>query len=334
MQFKINVGCDISKEKLDFYCWQTEEYFVLSNSAQGLEKLSSWLNQHEFDHDSVCLIFEHTGRYGKNLSDYCKRNAIAFFQIPALEIKKSLGITRGKNDRIDARRICQYFIEKGYKLKPSKPVTSSIERLSLLKAHRALYVKHRAAILSSQKDLKHTLNLSDDDSIVQQNIQTLKVLSETIRQIENEIQLIICQDQELKMNFNLLNSIVGIGPVIALHTILATGNFEKFNDWRKFASYCGCAPFENSSGKFVGKSKTSPLANKFIKAHLTSGARSAVQFDPGLKAYYEKKIQEGKKDKCVINVIRCKLIARMFAIIRRKEPFEKNYQHPLAQSVS
>ena len=44
------------------------------------------------------------------------------------------------------------------------------------------------------------------------------------------------------------------------------------------------------------------------------------------KDYYERKIKEGKHVMCVLNVIRAKLVHRMFSVIRRDQPYTKEYK--------
>lgn len=328
------MGCDISKEKLDFYCDFTNESFTIQNNADGFDKFLSWMDQHGFKMEDIELAFEHTGHYGHSLIRFCEDHGIVYFQIAALEIKKSLGLVRGKNDCIDAKRICNYLKEKGYKLQAEKPLNKTVERLKLLKSQRALYVKQRASLLTAQKDLTETLSLKKDDLLIINNQQLIDALSQKLKALEKEIQTCIQEDKPIEKSYQLLISITGIGPVIALETILATNNFTTFKDWRKFASYVGCAPFSYSSGKYIGKSRISHFANKDIKAYLSSGAKSAIQFNPELKQYYQNKISQGKHKKCVTNVIRCKLIARMFSVVKRNKPFEKNYTHHLEVSIS
>ncbi len=48
-------------------------------------------------------------------------------------------------------------------------------------------------------------------------------------------------------------------------------------------------------------------------------ALSAKKFDPQMKAYYERKVSEGKK-MVVLNAVRCKIISRAFAVIKRNPP--------------
>ena len=61
---------------------------------------------------------------------------------------------------------------------------------------------------------------------------------------------------------------------------------------------------------------------------------SAIKFDNECKMYFERKLKEGKTKKCITNVIRCKLIARMYAVVKQNRPFEKNYAHSLESKVS
>ena len=104
--------------------------------------------------------------------------------------------------------------------------------------------------------------------------------------------------------------------------LCVTDNFQRFSAPRKFACYSGVAPFEYSSGTSIrGKTKTSHLANREVKVYLTRAAITAIAWDPQIKAYYKRKIAEGKHKASVINAVRAKIIARCFAVIKRKTPF-------------
>ena len=59
-----------------------------------------------------------------------------------------------------------------------------------------------------------------------------------------------------------------------------------------------------------------------LKSLLTMAAMSAIQHDPELKIKYQQKIQEGKPKMSVINIIRAKLIERVFAVIKKQKKYE------------
>jgi transposase len=334
MKDKIIIGCDISKKKLDFYCNTTEEFFICSNDEEGFDKLITWMNHHQFSKDKIVIAFEHTGSYGKAITNFCIQNEFEYYAINALEIKLSQGIVRGKNDKIDAKRIAIFLYEKGYKLIPSTPLNSTIERLKLLRASRDLLIKQRASLLTSIKMYRETLRLTKNDIALASLLKSENILTDQIQVLEEEINNIIEHDRSIKKNYKLLLSIVGIGKVIAIDTIIATNNFKNFNAWRKYASYCGCAPFEKSSGIMKSNNRISSIANKVIKSHLSSGAKSAMMHDQELKQYTIRKLNEGKSKKCITNTIRCKLISRMFSVIKNQSEYKKNYTHNLAIQVS
>ncbi|WP_410505838.1 IS110 family transposase [Mucilaginibacter rubeus] len=56
----------------------------------------------------MIICFEHTGMYSIKLATYLNDIGIPFAMLPALQIKQSIGIRRGKNDQIDAQRIAEY----------------------------------------------------------------------------------------------------------------------------------------------------------------------------------------------------------------------------------
>ena len=133
---------------------------------------------------------------------------------------------------------------------------------------------------------------------------------------------------KIQTNYNLLISIRGIGFVTAIALIVATENFTRFDDHRKFACYCGIVPFEYQSGTSIkGKKKISRFANKRLKALLSNAACTSIQFNPEMKLYYERRIQEGKSKMSTQNIIRNKIVARVFAVVQRGTPYVDTFRY-------
>lgn len=334
MKSKIIIGCDISKNKLDFFCGYTQEYFTLSNNQPGLIKLLQWLKQHAFDLNEIYFSMEHTGYYGFRLAEFLFEHSIKYFMIPALQIKRSMGITRGKSDKIDARRIYDYTTEKFEKLNPTKPTDEGLKQLKRLSTHRALMVNQRASLLTTYREQQQTLGLAKNDFILIQLNKQIKLYDKLIKETETKIEAVVEKTNELSKSKQLLESIIGVGKVISISMIIATENFTRFTNWRKFASYCSCAPFPNESGTKVRPARISKLGNKKIKSYLSQGALSAIQHDAELRQYYQRKLADGKDEGKVLNVIKCKLLARMFSVINRGCPFQKDYNNNLVVSTS
>ena len=112
MVFNHYLGIDISKKTLDAALLLREGVVEgqtkVSNDKKGFKDLLSWLKKLKISPTEVLVCAEHTGIYGYDLQVWLDEKAIKYAMVPALEIKKSLGIRRGKNDIVDALRIAEY----------------------------------------------------------------------------------------------------------------------------------------------------------------------------------------------------------------------------------
>jgi transposase len=221
-------------------------------------------------------------------------------------------MARGKNDVVDSKRICEYVFEKSYKLKPTNAINTSISNLKRLDSLREKLVSDRAGLITRMNEEIEMLELNETDFGIKIQRDTIEMLSEKIELIDTEMEIELTKDISIKKNFDLLNTIVGIGKITAYQLIITTENFIKFDNPRKYASYAGVAPFTKQSGKSEGRTKVSGLANKKVKSLLDMCARSAMLNDPELKLYYKRKVLEGKNNRLVRNAIRFKLLTRYF----------------------
>ena len=323
MKFTYFIGIDISKDSFDV-CFCSEEYpdrfsrEKFANSAAGCKQLLKWLIRHKVALDQCFFAMEHTGWYTLELCCFLQDEQLAFVLYSPLHLKRSLGIARGKSDQVDAQRIAHYVFLHRHELSPTRLPSASLLKLKNLFAFRDRLVKNQTILKQTVKDLKDTAHLVDNKFVIKQSEKQLKFVKEQVRQTEKQIEGAIEEDEQLQKSLRLLCSIPGIGLVTAVALILATNNFTAFENSRKFATYCGVAPFKHVSGTSIrGKTKTSHLANKRIKTLLSNGAASAIQSDEELKTYFHRKVAEGKPKMVVINAIRAKLINRVFATINR-----------------
>jgi transposase len=104
-----------------------------------------------------------------------------------------------------------------------------------------------------------------------------------LKAVDKKIKELINQDPVLKELFEIVDSVKGIGPVIATEVLITTNEFKDITEPKKYACYSGFAPFEHSSGKYKGKSKVSNKAIKKVKALFHNGAKSAIQHCKGIK---------------------------------------------------
>ena len=323
MEIKEVIGIDVSKLTLDCCSHIKGIQYVFVNSFEGICTMVEWsLSISGTPKESILFVFEHTGLYTYEMIKYLSDNNYRFQVVPGLEIKRSLGITRGKNDKADAKRIALYGYRIREEVVPFQIPSESLTKAKRLMSMRRKLVAQRAGHITTLREQKRVLDKVDHVLLFEIQKQIISVLDTQITKLEKELERVIRQDKELRQMYRLLTSIKGIGPVTAQFLIVQTGGFKTFQTWRKFASYCGIAPFPNSSGTSVrGRTKVSHLANKEGKTLLNLCATSAIQSSPEMKIYYERRVKQGKNKMSTLNIIRNKLLARAFAVVRRGTPY-------------
>lgn len=247
------------------------------------------------------------------------------------QIKKSLGLVRGKNDRADALRIAGFLLKGRDELvlwNARRPLVDELARLSVLR--NRLVIVQKTLMTPLREDRGFIVKASADIHMVLCRA-SLDCLKADVNNLERHTREVWSADEKLSRLMELTTSVPGVGPVTALQIIVAINEFQRISDPRKFACYCGVAPFEHISGTSVrGKSRVSKISNRKLKALLSACALSARRFVPEIRAYYERRLLVDKKHKMsVMNSIRFKIITRVFACIKRNQPYQKDYQ-PLA----
>jgi transposase len=318
------IGIDISKDRFDFCSLdidslKVDEKGIITNQKSFID---DWLTNKS--NDSVVFALEHTGHYGTALIHCLAQRGFDFYLINPLDLKKSLGIQRGKTDAKDAYRIAEYSIIHRHRLKYHKLPSKALRSLKPMITARERYVKISVQIQNSLK-ANEILNKSVDVQIlVKEEQKQLKSIKMIIKKLDKQIQKLINEDADLRETYQKITKVIGVGPVIAASCIVATDNFTTFTDPRKFNCYCGLAPFPYQSGSSIkGKTKTHHFRNKTLKALLTKAAVTAMVHDPQIKAFYNRKMKEGKHHMCIKNAIANKIVLRIFAVVKRDEPFVK-----------
>ena len=268
----------------------------------------------------ICL--EHTGRYMHLLLHTLSLEEYAIWVENATVIKRSMGLQRGKSDKADAHRIAEYAFRYQDKAVLYVPASESLQKLKALESTRNQLVETRKRLQTELKEsescaipLVYRLKKKSLNPI-------LTPLDKQIKELENQMDDIIKEEDELKRLTKIMTSVVGF----------VTQGFTKFDSSKKLACYCGVVPFEHTSGSSVrGKTRTSHFANKSLKSLLHMCALSAIRQEGELKEYYQRKVKAGKQKMVALNAVRNKIIQRVFACVQKGKLYEKNYSyaHPI-----
>lgn len=329
MKFSFFIGVDISKKTLDFAVRDHSKllfHLKVENSAAGLIEFKSECKAQGVDLKQSLVCCEHTGLYSQCLLSLFAGEECAIWLESSLRIKRSIGLQRGKNDKVDAIRISEYafrYADKAILWQPEREVLQKIKQLvslrkRLLNAKNALKVPlGELAGFENKKLLKE---------LEKMNKKPVEALEKQIAEIKKKIRSLIKEDDTLKQLFNWVTSVDGVGEVIFWEVITTTNEFKLFSCPRKFACYAGVSPFEHSSGTSIrGKTRVSQFANKKMKKLFHMGAMAAICKEGELADYYLRKVEEGKSKMAVLNAIRNKIIHRIFACVRDNRKYEKNY---------
>lgn len=328
MQFESVVGIDVSKLTLDIAIINQEgelESFKIKNELYAIKKFFGKLFK-SLDQEKTLICAEYTGHYCYPLRKICLEMVYSLWLEGGAEIKQRSGVTRYKNDRVDAIRIADYAKRHLDKAKIQKTEDYVLESVRALSSERELFIKERAKYRAQIKDLKGFM----DEQLYKARSKRLKKqsdsLTQNIKEIDKQIKHLLESSENLANQKSILTSVDGVGDQVAIHTILATSGFTKFNSGRKFACHVGVAPFAFESGTSQrSRRKVSYRANLDLKKLFHMAALSAIKMKGEFKNYFDRKVAEGKNKMTVINAVRAKLINRIFALIRDNRLNQKNY---------
>lgn len=323
MDYSKIIGIDVSKLTLDVEVLPDGKALHSENDVKGIKQLfRSLAKDYKVKLSEALFAFEHTGFYSHQLAVYLQEKGYAFVMLPGLELKRSLGISRGKSDKVDARKIAEYASLRKLQIVPTQMPEKEVEQMKLLLSLRDKLVKQRAGHKATIGEAKRALGKNEVPLYFKVQEDVIKNLDDNIDLLDKELLNLVQNHPELKTQFDLIVSIKSVGKQTALYMIAITHGFTKFANWRKFACYAGTAPFPYQSGTSIrGKTKVSHLANKRAKSILGNIAASAIQWNTEMKLYYQKRLAAGKNKMSTLNIICNKLLARIFAVVERGTPY-------------
>lgn len=337
MEFKHFMGCDISQDNFN-YCLLTKSGMLLQGCIDNsMRAIKGWLvelsKKHELDLQEILFCMEHTGIYGTLLLRALTDKSLVVCVESAMNIKLSLGLQRGKNDKVDAQRIAEYAMRNVDRLRQWRPKRQVLQRLQLLIRLRERLINARKDISRYNQDAKRFLERDEYMLVLKGSQVTLKALEKDIDAADKNIEQLIMNDENLKKLSRLIRSVDGIGMVTCSAVLVRTNEFKDITEAKKFACTAGVAPFEHTSGKSIrGRTRVSHSAHKDLKALLHMCAIGSISRKGVLQDYYQRKVAQGKNKMSVINAVRNKLIHRIFAVVRDNTMYEKNYQYNLPMS--
>ena len=144
----------------------------------------------------------------------------------------------------------------------------------------------------------------------------LELLDDQRKQIDQAITQLM---QQIPQH---ITSIPGVGPITGAAILAEIGDIQRFETVDQLVAYAGIDASVYQTGQFeASQAHMSKRGSPYLRHALWLAATAALLHDPSLKAYYQKKRDEGKHHGTALGAVCRKLLARIFVILKEQRPY-------------
>ena len=321
----IVIGIDVSKAKLDCLWIRDLQSMkikskVQANTATGHKALLEWaVKQTGEDVAGLHFVMEATGVYHERLAHTLHDAGAQVSVVNPARIRdyaKSLG-TQTKNDKKDSVVIARFGITQSPRL--WEPEAIEIRELKALIAR----------IDAVKQDIQREFNrlekatASGASAKVQVSIETVRTQLKAEKcRLESLIDDHIDKHPGLKKDRALLESIPGVGPVIA-QQMVAVIRSRSFSKASQCSAFLGLIPIESQSGSSVySPPRLSKRGDGRVRGKLYMAAIVATRHNPDIRRQYERLLKNGKTKKSAIGAAMRKLVQICFGVLKHQTPYQ------------
>jgi transposase len=300
-------GVDVGKFRLDAAIEAVEAQFETGNDPSGIAQLSHWLTQHGVSRVGM----EATGGYERPLRLALEAQGIEVVLHQPIEVKLYGRLSRqhAKTDAGDARLIAAATAALRRPAKRADPALLELgERLTTY--------EHITDQLMSLRTFKDSVSLPDVMAMLERQIDQLNALKAALaRQLVAAVR--VCA--QLKARYELLMSLPGIGPIVAISLIVRMPELGQMQRGQA-ASLIGVAPHARDSGQWRGQrciagGRTRPRRMLYL------AALAARRYDKALHQFADRLVAAGKPPKLAIVAVMRKLIEAANLVLKRNQPW-------------
>lgn len=313
----IHVGIDVAKESFEVGLGVGGEVVSFANDVAGAETLL--LRLHDFD--VRLIVMEATGGYEAELA--CALQA-AGYQVAvvnprqARDYAKSMGYL-AKTDRIDAAVLASF----------AQALDVHPKRNSFILALPDPEREHLAALVSRRRQLIE-MRTAERNRLAMGHQAARKSIEKIIKALQREI-----DDVDAKMAKHvkkhhaelaaLLESAKGIADTSSAMFIGALPELGKLSA-RQIGKLVGVAPLNCDSGKYRGKQKIQG-GRADVRSALYMPTCSAIQYNPVIRAFYQRLVAAGKPKKVALVACMRKLLVILNAMVRDGKHWDYSLQN-------
>jgi len=272
------------------------------------------------------------------LADLCADEGIPFVLGHALYMKAIHG-GKAKNDKIDAHKIA--VLLRGGAFPTAYVYPRGMRATRDLLRRRLLFVRRRGELLTHIRMTFHQLNLpappdrlrhtrnrialadTVPDAIVRANVEAdldlAARLDDIIRSLEHTIR------DQAKIDdpdtFRLLQTIPGVGRVLALTLLYELHNIERFPRVQDFLSYARLVKSQKASAGKVTGTSGAKIGNAHLKWAYSEAAVLFLQKNPRGQRFVQRLRSKHGKGKA-LSILAARLGRASYYMLRRCAPFD------------
>lgn len=318
------LGIDVSKATVDLALPLPGGGYAqakLPRTLKGATALLHWARDRAAGR-SLAYVMEATGGYSQQLAQWLLRAqadlhvAIAQpFQVR--HFAQALG-QRNKTDALDAVVLARFgstFEPRAY-----HPMAAPYERLQALERERDVLVRSATAMENRQE-------LESQSHLVQKvRARMLRHTRKALKDLEGAILLEIRSDEGLAKDFRRLQTVPGVGPILAATLMGELGDLRAFSHPKKLAHFVGVAPVVSKSGTSIeGPPHMSKRGNGRVRRMLYMGAMAAIRNDTPFTRTYEHLRKEGKAPMSALGAIMRKLLIVCRGVLVHDEDYNPDH---------
>jgi len=296
------------------------------NTKEGISQFLNWLTQMNIPSQRAVVGIEG----GSSTRHALVRSLLAqyenVYEVNPLYTKqrRQFGTRKVKSDPVDAKLIADVLTRKLAELPKIRKGELSDKSLCLKKLVW-LYeevTKRATRIKNQQHQLKRELRLSESrqekqllTGIITGNTKELKTIRSQQKRLSAEL------EKRLGEEGRNLTTVPGIGVVSAARIIAHTNGVGRFQTVDKFLSYAGIAPTERSSGKSKRHTQNTK-GNRKLNYTLYWAAINQLTRNVKAKAYFDKKVAEGKSKKHALRCVMKRTAAIIYGMLKSGEAYK------------
>lgn len=301
-------GIDVSKGWID-----VATGIQVIRVEQTEKAIKAFIKKYKVEVEKKLAVLESTGGY-EQLTIRCLSEEGFVVHVAHSNKVKAFAKAKGrlaKSDKIDAKLLREYgsFIQSD----EIKALPTALQNeLGLLGAR-----------LEQLKEMHHQescrLGIAAEKVVKKSINGILSLLKKQIEIIIDTLVALINSNAELKEKYELLCSMKGVGPILAMKLITDLPELGEANK-KEIAALVGVAPITNESGQKIGKA-TTKYGRFGVRKILYMGALTASRYNPKLKMFYKKLIDAGKPPKVALVAVMRKMIVILNAMIQSRKAF-------------